>query len=188
MAHDRSRRPVGDHLAVGEHDDPVGHFGDELDVVGRHDDAMTTGGQSAQVVRQPFLGAVVEAAGGLVEQHQRRLRRQHECQRDGEPLALGEVLRMGTRDDPGNERLEHRPSRSFWQSAVMITGAALEVHGLGAKQRARILRHQSDEPDGLRRRQHRGLTPEDVHRASFGGAAVRRDGGGGLTCRLRFCP
>ena len=77
---------------------------------------------------------------------------------------------MGARGDPGNERLEHRPSRSFWQSAVMITGAALELHGLGAKQRTRILRHQSDEPDGLRSWQGRGLPPEDVHRTSLGAA------------------
>ena len=52
----------------------------------------------------------------------------------------------------------------------MITGAALEVHGLGAEQRTRILRHQSDETDGLRRRQGRGLPSEDVDRASLGAA------------------
>ena len=40
---------VGDHLAVAEEDDPVGHLGGQLDVVGGHDDG-------APGVPQPLQG------------------------------------------------------------------------------------------------------------------------------------
>ena len=58
---------------------------------------------------QPVLGRVVEAAGGLVEQHHRRLGRQDDGEREAEALALGQVAGMGPGVDVGHEAVERRP-------------------------------------------------------------------------------
>src|ERR1039458_10011183 len=94
MADDRTGETVGYHLAVGEHDDPVGHLGHQFDVMGRHDDTAAPGRELAELVGQSLLGAVVETARGLVEQQQRWLWRQHYRQREREALTFGEVLRV----------------------------------------------------------------------------------------------
>ena len=48
--------PVGDDLALGQHDDPVGHLGDELHVVGRHHDraAVAPRGRAGPGQRAPW--------------------------------------------------------------------------------------------------------------------------------------
>src|SRR5262249_26710432 len=63
------RRPVGDDLTFRHHDHPVGGGCDELDVVGRDRNRVTVVGQRAHARAQAELGAVVETARRLVEEH-----------------------------------------------------------------------------------------------------------------------
>ena len=82
MADDRAGGTVGDHFTVGEHDDPIGHLCHQFDVMSRHDDAMPPSRKQAKLVREPFLGAVVETARRFVEQErlrtaEQRLRQQY---------------------------------------------------------------------------------------------------------------
>ena len=97
VAHHVPGRPVGHHLAFGQHHRPGGHPGHQLDVVGGHHHGVAVGRQLARAAHQPGLARVVEAPGGLVEQHQRGGRGQHHGQGQGQALALGQVAGMPVR-------------------------------------------------------------------------------------------
>ena len=71
--HDVAGRAVGHDLAVGQHDDAVGDRRHELDVVGGQQHGVARRRRArAAIADQAALGRVVEAAGGLVEQHDTR--------------------------------------------------------------------------------------------------------------------
>ena len=99
-------RPGRDDLALGEHDHLVGDQRGELDVVGGDQHGPALGGEAAQAAASAALGAVVEAAGRLVEQYDRRAAGQHQREGEREPLPLGEVARVLVAGDARHERVE----------------------------------------------------------------------------------
>ena len=68
--------------------------------------ACPSSARSRRIVDQPLLGGVVQAAGRLVEQQQRRPRGEHDRQRQGEPLPLGQVARVSVQGHPGGQPSE----------------------------------------------------------------------------------
>ena len=108
------------------HHDLVGDVRGELDVVGREQDRAPVGGEVGDDPGELGLAGVVEAAGGLVEQHDRRAGGEHDRQREREPLALGEVTRVDGLVDAGGEPVE--------QPAA---GAGLGVGAAGRPRRTR---------------------------------------------------
>ncbi len=76
------------------------------------------GGEVAQDLHEPVLRGVVEAAGRLVEQQQRRPGREHDRQRQREPLPLGQVAGV-------LRRPARRGTAGSNSSSVVPAGAAL---------------------------------------------------------------
>ena len=89
---------VGHDVALGHDDHPVCHGGDELHVVGGHDQAAAGGGQFGDDDREPVLRVVVQAPGRLVEQDHGRRGGELDGQDQREPLAFGQVGRASCRE------------------------------------------------------------------------------------------
>src|SRR5690606_17076778 len=89
------RRALRDHGALGEHDRPVGDLGDELHVVGSHDDGPPLGGELPQPPAQRRLRRVVQPPRRLVEGDDPGRGREDDRQRQPQPLPLGQVPRVG---------------------------------------------------------------------------------------------
>ncbi len=112
-----------------------------------------------------MLRRVIEAAGGLVEQHQRRLGGQHDGEGEREALPLGEVAGMGPGVDARHEPVEHGPGGARGQVGVAVAGRALGGDGVVVEQQARVLGHEPGGAHDLAGRQRVRLPPADEHPA-----------------------
>src|SRR6185503_9718023 len=90
------RRARRDHLAEVEDHDRVADGHHQVHVM-LHDHERTLGGQIANEAAELGQFALVQAAGGLVEQDQRRLGRQRAGQRDPLPHPVGQLTGPGLR-------------------------------------------------------------------------------------------
>ncbi len=78
--------------AVAHHEDPVGHADHLGQLAGDHQDADAVGGEGAHQLVDAVLGADVDAAGGLVHQHDLRRRGEPPGEHDLLLVAAGEEL------------------------------------------------------------------------------------------------
>ena len=121
---DRSGR---DDLAVGEHHDLVGDEGHELDVVGGHQHrparrprarAGPAAGPAWRSSRGRGSARRAGRPGGFGREDQR--------QREGEPLALGQVARVPVAGDARDERVEELPGTLSPGRALLVDGLEVE--------------------------------------------------------------
>jgi hypothetical protein len=71
------------------------HGGHNFDIVGGHDHCPTFDGKTFEHGDESLLGAVIETAGRFIEQHECRFGTEHDGERKGEALTLGEIPGMG---------------------------------------------------------------------------------------------
>ena len=143
---------------------------------------------SRRIAGQRALGGVVEAAGRLVEQQHPRAGGEHERQREGEPLALGEVARVLVAGDAGHEPVEQRAA------ACRPPAARRRPRTPRRRSRGRAGRRRSAAParpaPGAGPASSRGRV-DAVDRRRDAGAARRRCPGAptaATTCRSRCGP
>lgn len=125
----------------------MGEFGGQFHVVGGEDHRVALGDQVAQDVDQPGLGRVVQAAGRLVQQDQRRAGGQDDRQGEREALALGEVAGVGGVVDARQQAGDQSPAGARFGRRVGVGGGALGGHRVGREQVPGVLRHQADMAD-----------------------------------------
>ena len=119
---------------------------------------MPVVGEHPEHGRQLGLRRVVQPAGRLVEQEHGRGTDQHHDEGQGQPLALGEVARMGVVGDVRDESVEELAGLP--RAAVgcqTLLGDGLEVEQVGGG-----LRHQSDEGAAPGRRLGRRVGAGDL--------------------------
>ena len=178
-------RAVGDDLAVGEDDDPGRR--PRRRARRRASRARPRARAAASVLQQDVragLGRIVEPAGGLVEQEDRRRRGEDDREREREPLSLGQVPRVGVAVDAWGEQRRAAPG---WCRAcdvgVLVGRGALLVDGLGPEQVAGVLRDEADALQqlaarrgcaGPRRRSVRRPRPASTPRRGPAGASTSR--------------
>ncbi len=100
---------------------------------------------------EPGLRRVVQPAGRLVEEQQRRPAGEHDGQREREPLSLGEIARMCGVRHAGQQLADQRPAGARLGTRVGVGGRALGGDGVRVQQVARLLRHEPDLADELAR-------------------------------------
>ena len=184
-------RPVGDHLAVGQHDDPVGDLGGQLHVVGGEHDGVPARrrGRAGSARAAPWRGS--PGRGSARRAAPGRRAGQHDGQGQGEPLALGQVPRVLVARSTGPAIRSSRPARRAGRRRRSPRSAPRHsaADRVGVQQVARVLRHQPDPADQLGRRQVRRATPAgDVHPARGGAHRARQGRRAGWTCRRRCGP
>ena len=158
--HHLGRRTVGDHVARRHHHHPVGGGGHELHVVGGDHHGPTLGRQPVDDADQRSLGRVVEAPGGLVQQHDVGGGGQLDGQDQREPLALGEVPGVGGGRDARGQPVEQRPGADRRGVGRLPVGlVALLGHGVEVEEVGRGLGHEADQPRALAGARDLGSTP-----------------------------
>ena len=129
-------------------------FGGQFDVVGGQHHPVPGRGQRGELIGEPLLGAVVQPAGRLIEQQQRRRAGEHDRQREAHPLPLRQIPGMPVPGHVGGEFGEPGGTGSGGYAEVGVCVAALLGDRSGIEQITRILRYQADAAD-----QFGGLEP-----------------------------
>ena len=170
-------RPVGDDLAVGQHDGPLGHAAPparrRASPARRR---VPTGPTRASTHDEPVLARVVETAGRLVEQEKRWRRRQNHGEGQRESLAFREVARMAVHRHPREDPRPRWPG-SFPPSrrGGAVGAATLVVDGFAVEEQPGILWHQAHRLGSARAGRRRcGSRPPDADRATCRAAPARR--------------
>ena len=131
---------------------PVGELGGQLHVMGGQDDGVALGGQPAQHRDQTGLRRVVQAAGRLVEEQQRRAGRS--ARRPGRGRAAGPRTGRGggcRPATPGQQLGDQGPAGAGRGARVLVGGRALGGDRVRVQQVARLLRDEADLADELAR-------------------------------------
>ena len=139
-------RAVGDDLAFGHHHDAVRGSRRRTRRRGsRPRSRDRRPASSRRIARELALGAVVEAARRLVEQHDPRRRRELHREHERESLSFGEVTRMRVVGDAGREPVERSRARARRRVRLGVGLRELLADGVEVEQVGRRLRHEPDE-------------------------------------------
>ena len=114
---------VGDHLAVVEHRDAVGHGHDHVDMMLDQDDGHAAIGEAADQLHQVLDLAMRQAGGGLVEQQQLRPQRQRARDLEAPLVAEGQVARLLVGEVGEADEVE-QPPRLGQRRALLARGSA----------------------------------------------------------------
>ena len=142
---------VRDDLAVRQHDGPVAHTGRQLDVVRGQHDGMSVVSQLPQDRDEAVFAGVVQPSSRFVEQQEGGTRCQHDRQRQGEPLSLGQVAGVAVAGHTGQDPLERVRGRPLVQAGHLVGRTALGLDALAVEEETRILRDQPHVADQIRR-------------------------------------
>ena len=106
--------------------------------------AWPSAARARRTVDQTGLRRVVQAAGRLVEEQQRRAGGQDDRQGEGEALALGQVAGVGVVRDAGQQRVDQGPAGAGGRARVVVGGGALGGDGVRVQEVAGFLGDQAD--------------------------------------------
>ena len=147
FGHHFAGRAVYHHLPAAQQHHPVGHMRRQFHIMGGEDDGPTLGGQALQGGGQGGLLGVVQPPRRLIEQQDRRFRRQHRRQRDPLPLAHAHLLRVAPGHPPQAQARQQRRRRAVARQAVIAPGEIhFFLHRVGKEQHVGPLRHIADAP------------------------------------------
>ena len=128
----------------------------------RDRDRVTRVRELAQDATEVVLGAVVEPARRLVEQHHRGRAGELDREHEREPLALREIARMGVVGDAGCEPVEQGARRARRRVRLCVRPGELFADRIKEQEVRRVVRHQPDQLTRPSRCERGGVLARDV--------------------------
>jgi hypothetical protein len=163
--HHAARGAIGDNFTVGKDDCSVSDCSDNLYIVRGQHHRVTGPSEVTQNLDESLLGGVVKSAGGLIEQHKRRLGTENNRERKAKTLTFREISGMGTLIESRHQPIEHCPSRSGGKIRVTICRGTFRSNSVVIQQHARVLRNKSRRTNDIARRKSVGLAALHQHLA-----------------------